>query len=42
MEEGRLAGIVEAQKQNLGLLPQPEEGEDAVEPVEQKHSGDGG
>lgn len=38
MQKSRLAGIVEAEEQDLGLLlPQSEGGEHAVEPVEQEH-----
>lgn len=38
VEERGLAGVVEAQKQNLGLLlPQAQRGKDAIEPVDQEH-----
>jgi hypothetical protein len=38
VEEGGLAGVVEAEEEDLGLLlPQPQRREHAVEPVPQEH-----
>jgi len=38
VEEGRLAGVVESQEQDLcALVVEPEEGKDVPEPVEEIH-----
>ena len=40
LEQGGLAGIIESQEQDLGLLlPQPQRREHAIEPVDEKHGG---
>lgn len=38
MKKSRLAGVIEAEKQDLGLfLPQSQGGQHAVEPIQEKH-----
>lgn len=43
VKERGFAGVIEAKKEDFGIfLPETEGGKDAIEPIEEKHDGEGG